>query len=76
MARTPSPRSARADARLDSRTLVIGVAVAGAAMAYPVVQVAQSGIIPDEIGGTPIAIVRGADGRSTRLFDRRIDGGR
>ena len=28
----------------------------------------------DEIGGTAIAIVRAPDGRSTRVFDRTVDG--
>jgi hypothetical protein len=28
----------------------------------------------DDVGDTPIAVVRAPDGRSTRVFDRRVDG--
>ena len=73
MASRPVPASAQADTRLEPRALVIGVAIADAAMAYPVAQVEQSGVVLDDLGGTPIAIVRAAD-RSTRIFDRRVDG--
>jgi hypothetical protein len=31
-------------------------------------------VVLDTLGGTPIAIVRGPDGRSTRVFDRGVDG--
>jgi hypothetical protein len=66
--------AAAADARLQPRALVIGVERRGEARAFPVEQVSAAGVVLDEVGGTPIAIVRAADGRSTRVFDRRIDG--
>jgi Protein of unknown function (DUF3179) len=66
--------AAAADARLQPRALVIGIERRGEARAFPVEQVSAAGVVLDEVGGTPIAIVRAPDGRSTRVFDRRIDG--
>ena len=74
MIRTPVPRLA--DTQLPPRTLVIGVDVHGAARAYPVDAVAASGVVLDDLGSTAIAIVRAPDGRSTRVFDRTVDGRR
>lgn len=62
------------DDRLKGRALVIGVERNGESRAYPVDRIVAAGIVQDEVGGTPIAIVRAADGRSTRVFERRLDG--
>ena len=70
----PVPLAAAADSRLAARALVIGIDVAGAARAYPVEDVTAARVVLDELGGTPIAIVRAPDGRSTRVFDRRVGG--
>jgi hypothetical protein len=72
MTKTPAPRSA--DRQLEPRTLVIGVEVGGASRAYPLAGISAVGVVLDEIGGTAIAIVRAPDGRSTRVFDRTVDG--
>ena len=64
----------RPTSRLPPRALVLGVEVGGAARAYPLAGLQPSGVVLDTLGGTPIAIVRGPDGRSTRVFDRGVDG--
>jgi hypothetical protein len=74
MLRTPAPRSA--DTQLPPRTLVIGVEMSGTARAYPVDGLAAAGVVLDDLGSTAIAIVRSPDGRSTRIFDRSVDGRR
>lgn len=74
IARTPPPASAALDTRLPPRALVIGVNLAGTARAYPVEAVNAAAILLDDVGGRAIAIVRAPDGRSTRVFDRTVDG--
>jgi hypothetical protein len=74
MQATPVPRSAGNDTRLPARALVIGIEVGGAARAYPLAGLQRSGVVLDTLGTTPLAIVRGPDGRSTRVFDRTVDG--
>jgi len=73
MQKTPAPQSASADSRLPPRALVLGVEVGRAARAYPLAGLHPSGVVLDTLDGTPIAIVRGPDGRSTRVFDRGVD---
>jgi hypothetical protein len=68
--RTP----ASADTRLAPRALVVGVALNGAATAYPVDALTAARATLDTVGGEPIVIVRAPDTRSTRVFDRRVDG--
>jgi hypothetical protein len=53
---------------------VVGVSVGAAAKAFPVSDLVAGGVVLDDIGGTPVAIVRAPDGRSTRVFDRRVEG--
>ncbi len=72
MTKTPAPASA--DRQLEPRTLVLGVEVRGAARAYPLAGMNAVGVVLDDIGGTAIAIIRAPDGRSTRVFDRTVDG--
>jgi hypothetical protein len=74
MQATPAPRSARTDTRLPPRALILGIEVGGASRAYPVAGLRPSAVVLDTLGGTAIAIVRGPDGRSTRVFDRTVDG--
>ena len=74
MQKNPAPASAGADPRLSPRTLVVGVATPRGARAFPVTALVAGGVVLDEVDGTPLAIVRAADGRSTRVFDRRLDG--
>jgi len=74
MQRNPAPASASADARLEPRVLVIGIDRGNESRAYPVERITASRVVMDDLGGSAIAIVRAPDGRSTRVFDRRVDG--
>ncbi len=74
MQRTPTPASASGDQRLAPRALVVGVEHRGASRAYPVDRLTAGLVVIDELGGDPLAIVRAPDGRSTRVFSRRLDG--
>ncbi len=74
MQRAPAPLAASADTRLPPRALVVGVAIGDAARAYRVEDLTAVHVFQDDLGGLPIAVVRATDGRSTRVFDRRVDG--
>jgi uncharacterized protein DUF3179 len=74
MQKTPAPLSSSSDTRLAPRALIIGVEQHGEARAYRVEDVDAARVVLDDLGGTPIAIVRAPDGRSTRVFNRAIDG--
>src|SRR5260221_5219477 len=58
---------------LEPRRLIFGVEHKGAARAYPVERVQQEKLIQDQIGGDPVIVVRGPDGRSIRLFEASSD---
>lgn len=60
--------------RLRQRELVIGIRANGAARAYPFAAVLRHNPVLDELGGLPILIVAGEDGKSVRAFDRTVDG--
>jgi len=64
---------ASADTRLTPRALLVGVALNGAATAYPVDGLTAASATIDTVGGEPIVIVRAPDTPSTRVFDRRVD---
>ena len=68
-----APASA-SDRRLEPRALIVGVAIHGDAAAYRVEALTAAGATLDDVGGEPIVIVRARDSRSTRVFDRTIDG--
>ena len=74
VARMPVSTSVALDKSLEPRTLVIGVTVNGAAMAYPFDALLKQGLILDDVGGVPIFIVIGDDKRSVRAFERVVDG--
>jgi hypothetical protein len=59
---------------LKSRDVVIGVAVKGAARAYPWETFAKQSPILDRVNGTPLLLALGPDGKSFRVFVARIDG--
>jgi hypothetical protein len=63
-----------ADDPLPPRTLVIGVAIGGAARAYRRDALASARVILDELGGTPIALLEADDRHSVRVFSRVVDG--
>ena len=62
------------NAVLPARTLVVGVEAGGAAKAYPVDALAKQNPVLDQIGDTPLLILLGEDGKSVRVFDRRLEG--
>jgi uncharacterized protein DUF3179 len=64
------------DQRLAPRTLVIGVAVYGKSVAYPLSALQKQSPIVDMVGSVPIVLVLGEDKRSVRAFERTVDGRR
>ena len=57
---------------LQSRELVLGVEAFGASRAYPVKRIMTAKLLEDRLGGEPILIVLGPDGRSIRVFQARL----
>jgi len=64
------------DKRLAPRTLVLGIAVGGKSVAYPLPALQKQSPIMDMIGSVPIMLVLGEDQRSARAFERMVDGRR
>jgi hypothetical protein len=60
--------------KLPARTLVVGVEAGGAAKAYPVDALARQNPVLDQIGDAPVLVLLAEDGKSVRVFDRRLDG--
>lgn len=61
------------DPRLAPRALVAGVEIGGMAKAYPVDRVAAQAPVHDRVGGAPIVLFVGADGKSIRVYESRLD---
>lgn len=59
---------------LDKRELVVGMTLNNASVAYPVTTLQKQNPIIDKLGGTPVLIVMGEDGKSIRAFDRTVEG--
>jgi len=59
---------------LDKRELVVGITVNDASSAYPVTALQKQNPIIDRLGGTPLVIVLGEDGKSIRAFQRTVEG--
>jgi hypothetical protein len=59
---------------LPPRTLVVGVQVGDDAVAYPFTALEKQSPLLDRVGGIPIMLVLGDDGRSVRAFRPEIDG--
>lgn len=74
VARAPVVTPRESDDPLEPRTLVIGVTIDGSSRAYPRRVLDRTRVLLDEIAGTPIAILAGADGHSIRVFTRTVDG--
>ena len=64
------------DQRLPPRTLVMGIAVGGKSIAYPLSALQKQSPIIDMVGTVPIVLVLGEDKRSVRAFERIVDGRR
>jgi hypothetical protein len=57
---------------MKSRELVLGMNVFGARRAYPVEKILREKLIQDRIGGEPVLLVVGPDGKSIRVFRARF----
>ena len=57
---------------LKSRDVVIGLVVGGEARAYPMNTILKQNPIEDRLGGAPILLVVGPDGKSVRTFLSRV----
>lgn len=57
-----------------ARTLVVGITVSGRSKAYPLDALRASRVLLDVLGDVPLMLAIGEDGRSVRVFDRRIGG--
>jgi hypothetical protein len=58
---------------LKSRDVVVGVELSGESKAYPVNTIVKQSPIQDRVGGNPVLILAGADGKSVRAFVSRLD---
>ncbi len=70
---TPVPDGLTPDGQLAPRALVVGVEIDGRAMAYPLDMVAAQTPVLDQVGDVPLLVAVAEDGRSVRVFDRRLD---
>lgn len=59
---------------LGSRDLVAGILLGGKARAFPLTALRRQSPVMDAVGGIPVVLVVGEDGRSVRAFERRVDG--
>ena len=73
MAKVPVA-SQNKDQSLPQRTLVIGVTIGSASKAYPLDSIVKQSPIVDDVGGVPIVVVLGNDGKSVRAYERAVDG--
>jgi len=62
------------NAVLPARTLVVGVQAGGASKAYPFDALQKQNPVVDRVGGVPVLVLVAEDGKSVRVFDRRLDG--
>jgi hypothetical protein len=59
---------------LQSRDVIIGMESGGVSRAYPMDSILSEAVIQDRLGGTPILLVVGPDGKSVRAFVSRARG--
>lgn len=59
---------------LQSRDVILGMQIEGESRAYPLAAVLAHAPIMDRLGGTPVVLVAGPDGKSVRAFASRLDG--
>ena len=64
------------DKRLPPRTLVMGIALNGKSVAYPLPALQKQSPIIDMVGTMAIVVALGEDKRSVRAFERTVDGRR
>ena len=71
-ARTVRPKGK--DDPLEPRAVVVGVTIGEAARAYPFPLLRRQSPVADRLGGEPILLVVGDDGKSIRVFKGTVDG--
>lgn len=59
---------------LEPRELIIGIEHAGQARAWILDRVLKAGLVHDFVGGTPVILAVGPDGKSVRAFEAAIPG--
>jgi hypothetical protein len=59
---------------LKSRDIVIGIELSGESRVYPLETIVKQSPIQDRVGGNPVLIVAGPDGKSVRAFVSRVHG--
>ena len=74
MKRTRTVRPKGMGDPLEPRAVVVGVKIGEAARAYPFPLLRQQSPIADRLGGEPILLVVGDDGKSIRVFKGTVDG--
>ena len=74
MAKVRVTTSENFGAALEPRALVIGIAANQSARAYPFDALTKQSPIIDDVGGVPVLIVLGDDKKSTRAYERTVDG--
>jgi len=74
VAKLPVVTPVRAGDPLGPRELVAGLRLRGAAKAYPIAALQKQSPVQDTLGGAPVLLVVGEDGRSVRAFERTVDG--
>lgn len=67
--RVPGPL----DSRLPPRAIVLGISVGGSDKAYPLDRVLAQSPLHDRLGGMPLVLLVGPDGKSVRAFEARLD---
>jgi hypothetical protein len=73
-ARLPVVTPRLANEPLLAREVVAGVRAGGESRAFPLAAVRRQSPLLDTLGGVPLVLLVGDDGRSVRAFDRRVDG--
>jgi hypothetical protein len=58
---------------VEPRELMLGVEQGGAARAYVLSRVLKAGLVQDFVGGVPVLVVVGPDGKSVRVFEAATD---
>ena len=72
MAKTRVVTTLPARSPLTPRTLIVGVTLHGRSKAYPLDALREARVLLDVVGDVPLMLAVGEDGRSVRVFDRRI----
>jgi hypothetical protein len=74
VARLPVVVPAAKGEPLGPRDIVAGIRLGGLARAYPLATLRRQNPVLDLLGGVPVLVAVGEDGRSVRSFERRVEG--